>query len=304
MRLAAIKYVAGDTLAYELRPVSGGAVPAYEAGAHVEVGLPNGMTRCFAVTSDDDVRDRYELLVAHRRDGRGASRYMHETLRVGTLLAVAAARTGLRLPPSPAPVALVASGIGVAALLGPARKCRRLGRPWTLRFHIASGEGRALLPDDVRDDPAVHYHVGPIARYADGIHTALARMPGDTHVLCCGAEALRQTVREATADWQPQRLQVLGFEADDRTDFIVELARSGKTLPVRPDQTILDALRAAGVKAPSFCGRGHCGVCETRVLEGTPEHHDRILSPDEKAAGTTMMICCSRSRTARLVLDL
>jgi tetrachlorobenzoquinone reductase len=91
---------------------------------------------------------------------------------------------------------------------------------------------------------------------------------------------------------------------DPDVDFVVELARSRTTVPVRPGQTILAALHDAGIKVSSFCGRGYCGVCETRVIRGTPEHHDRILSPPERASGATMMICCSRSRTARLVLDL
>jgi vanillate O-demethylase ferredoxin subunit len=304
MRLTAVKYVTGDTLAYELRPVAAAGVPAYEAGAHVEVNLPNGMARRFAITSDDDVRDRYELLVAHRRDGHGASRYMHEALRIGAILDVAPAQPGLRLPPAPTPIAMVASGIGIAALLGPARKCRRLGRVWALHLHLASAEDRALLPEDIRHDPAVHCHVGPFPAQADVFRAALTRGADGMHVLCCGPEALRRTVQDATAHWPPQRVQMLAFEADDRADFVVELARSGKTLPIRPNQTILEALRAAGIKAPSFCARGHCGVCETRVLEGIPEHRDRILSPHEKTSGTTMMICCSRSRTARLVLDL
>ena len=86
--------------------------------------------------------------------------------------------------------------------------------------------------------------------------------------------------------------------------FIVELRRSGITLTVPPDRTILQVVREAGIEAPSSCESGTCGTCETRVLEGVPDHFDAVLSPKDKREGKSMMICCSGSLTAKLVLDL
>lgn len=86
--------------------------------------------------------------------------------------------------------------------------------------------------------------------------------------------------------------------------FEVELARSGITVTVPPDKTILEVVRAAGIAAPSSCEQGTCGACEVRVIEGVPDHFDAVLSPADKRAGKAMMICCSGSLTDRLVIDL
>jgi vanillate O-demethylase ferredoxin subunit len=84
----------------------------------------------------------------------------------------------------------------------------------------------------------------------------------------------------------------------------VTLARSKRTIVVAPSQTILDALLAAGIEAPHSCKEGVCGSCEVRVVEGVPDHRDSVLSLSEKRSNQSMMICCSRSKSDALVLDL
>jgi ferredoxin len=90
----------------------------------------------------------------------------------------------------------------------------------------------------------------------------------------------------------------------DGTAFEVECRRSGLTVTVDADTSVLDAVEAAGVSVPSSCRDGICGTCETRVLAGTPEHRDFLLSETEHTANATMMICVSRCASDRLVLDL
>ncbi len=92
--------------------------------------------------------------------------------------------------------------------------------------------------------------------------------------------------------------------AEDAAPVQVVCATAGLLLVVPADTAILEAVRRAGLDVPVACGDGGCGACETRVLEGTPDHRDGLLTAEERAVGETMMICVSRSATPRLVLDL
>ena len=92
--------------------------------------------------------------------------------------------------------------------------------------------------------------------------------------------------------------------ADAQIDFVVKLARSGQVIVVGKQQSVLDALRASGVDIRTSCEQGVCGTCLTRVLEGEPDHWDLFLTPDEQAANDQFLPCCSRSKSALLVLDL
>ena len=84
----------------------------------------------------------------------------------------------------------------------------------------------------------------------------------------------------------------------------VVCAAAAMTLVVLPDDSILETVRRAGLEVPVACPDGRCGACETRVLEGEPDHRDGVLTGEERAFGETMMICVSRASTPRLVLDL
>ncbi|MFF3670664.1 2Fe-2S iron-sulfur cluster-binding protein [Microtetraspora malaysiensis] len=91
--------------------------------------------------------------------------------------------------------------------------------------------------------------------------------------------------------------------AGDR-EFEVELARSGVTLRVPARTSILDVVESAGLADLGSCYQGTCGSCETKLLAGSPDHRDSVLSADERAAGASMMLCVSRCASPRLVLDL
>jgi ferredoxin len=81
-------------------------------------------------------------------------------------------------------------------------------------------------------------------------------------------------------------------------------AAAGTTVVVPPDVSILEAVRRSGLEVTAACPDGRCGACETRVLDGEPDHRDAVLTVEERAFGETMMICVSRARTPVLVLDL
>jgi ferredoxin len=134
--------------------------------------------------------------------------------------------------------------------------------------------------------------------------------PGATAVYCCGPEGLLAAVEERCASLPKGTLHVERFAPKEgasdgpRESFEVELAQTGTILTVPADRSVLDVVEDSGVQVLSSCQEGTCGTCETTVLSGIPDHRDSVLTDDEQAANDTMMICVSRSCSARLVLDL
>ena len=112
----------------------------------------------------------------------------------------------------------------------------------------------------------------------------------------------------ATADWPRARIHVEYFTpkqaADKKGGFVVELARSGQEFVIPEGKSILQVLLDAGVDVDYSCELGICGACEQRVISGTPEHRDAILTEEEQASNTKVMICCAGCKSERLVLDL
>lgn len=141
------------------------------------------------------------------------------------------------------------------------------------------------------------------------IDALLGTPQADTLVYCCGPEALLEAVEGACQAWPAGALHLERFhakelDASQDTEFEVVLARSGQTLMVPPGKSIFHAVEELGIPVLGSCHEGVCGTCETVVLEGEVDHRDVILSDSEKAANETMMVCVSRCRGDRLVIDL
>jgi ferredoxin-NADP reductase len=233
--------------------------------------------------------------VLREPDGRGGSVYAH-SLEVGDVVRVSLPRNTFPLVPA-SRYLFVAGGIGITPLLPMIASVAESGADWRLRYGGRSVASMAFLPE--------------LAAYGDRVCARpglidLSGMDGaedGAEVYCCGPEPLLAAV-EARCD--PARLHVERFTPRPVSGeaFEVELARSGLVVEVPGDRSILSTLLDAGVQVLSSCQEGTCGTCETEVLAGTPEHHDSLLTEEERAAGETMMICVSRSAGGRLVLDL
>ena len=184
-----------------------------------------------------------------------------------------------------------------------------LGRAFVLH---CGGRDRKTLPFQSR-----------MARHGDKVRIAFSREPGGrrldiaaivdaapagAELYCCGPRGMLDAFAAATVGRDPARAHVEHFSAAEPAaiegGFEVVLGRSGRSIPVPPGMTILDALIAAGLDPPCSCLQGVCGQCETGVIEGVPDHRDLVLSPQERAANKTMMLCCSGSKSSRLVLDM
>jgi vanillate O-demethylase ferredoxin subunit len=306
-RLTSIRLEAEGVLTFALEALPGERLPAFGAGAHIDLQLPGGLVRQYSLTNASDGR-RYEIAVALDAEGRGGSRWLHERARVGEVWRISAPRNSFPLAEQAASSVLLAGGVGVTPILAMARRLQALGRPWRVLYAARRRAAAPFLDALVALGGEVRLHFDDEAGALFDVAAAVSAAPLDAHLYCCGPAGMIAAFEAAVVGRPADRVHVERFgpapAPSGAGGLVVELARSGLTLAVGPEQTILEAVLAAGVKAPSACRNGVCGTCETRVLEGVPDHRDLILSPAERAGGASLMICCSRALTPRLRLDL
>jgi vanillate O-demethylase ferredoxin subunit len=309
MRLTAILHGAKDINLFEFRMLDGSEVPPFGAGAHVDVNLPNGAIRQYSIASAQSDRTRYLLGVKLEAKGRGGSRYLHEEVRVGGVLKLGLPRNNFPLNETASSSVLIAGGIGVTPILCMVDRLQALGANWRLHYAVCAREDAMLAHIDAADN-RVHLHVdGERNGQLLDIAGIVAAAPADAELYCCGPAPMLAAFEAACAARPPARVHLERFSAPDNLAatggaYTVELAKSKRSITVLPGQTLLQALQAAGLTVRVSCEQGICGTCETRVLAGTPDHRDMILSDEEKASNETMMVCCSGSLGPTLVLDL
>jgi ferredoxin-NADP reductase len=316
-RVRTLRYEAEGILGVELIPLPGTHFPRFEAGAHIDIKLDNGVTRSYSLLNDSEEVDRYVLGILSDPNSRGGSRFVHEQLRCGSILKFTAPRNNFPLDESAVHSVLIAGGIGVTPILSMARRLNKLGHSAELIYCVRRRDQAAFL-DELQGLAglalSVRVHIddeqgGPLD-LTTVLTAATAKHGNATHAYCCGPGpmllAFEQAARAAAID----KIHLERFAADTTiahaptTGYTVVLARSKREVLVGADKNLLDALLEAGVQADYSCMEGVCGTCETRVLEGCPEHRDSVLSDAEKAAGKVMMICVSGATGDRLVLDL
>lgn len=306
--LAAIRPAADDTNLYDLARADYRPLPPAEPGAHIDLHLPNGLIRQYSLVVPGAGPARYTLGIKKDPNSRGGSRYIFDELTVGQMLAVSAPRNHFPLAPAAPHHVLIAGGIGITPIFAMIQHLRAAGAAFKLHYAGRSRRQLAFL-DELKDAAFAHIHCDDehSGRLLD-LAGAITDAPEGSHFYCCGPTPMLKAFLTATAAVPSERVHVEYFTAKEAADrsagFIVELARSGGEVAIPPGQSILETLREAGLTLDSSCQEGICGVCETRVISGIPDHRDAVLSDDEHAANKTMMICCSGAKTERLVLDL
>lgn len=306
-RLVAIRYAAEGIHLYEFGAADGSPLPPFSAGAHVDLHLPNGLVRQYSLCNDPHETHRYVVGIKRDPASRGGSTYVHDQLKVGTVLEVSAPRNHFALREEARHSVLVAGGIGVTPIACMVQRLRALGASFEVHYGVRKREEAAFL--EVLAGPSLHLHVDaengnrPLA-----LADVVARAPGDAHLYCCGPGPMLDAFEAACAGRPSAHVHLERFAAAAPAaaegGFTVRLARTGRSVFVARGCTILDALRADGVPVQASCEQGICGSCETRVLGGTPDHRDSLLSDEEKGANKVMMVCCSGSKDPVLVLDL
>jgi tetrachlorobenzoquinone reductase len=306
MFIRAIRVQAETVWSFELAPVSGAPLPAYAPGSHIDLHLPGGMVRQYSLTNISG-GDHYEVAVSLDRNSRGGSRWFHECARPGMRLEIGGPRNSFPLADADRSV-FFAGGIGITPIRAMVKSLEKTGRAWKLHYAARTRSAAAFVDEFEALGPNVHLHFDDRAGGLFDMAGAVAQAPAGAHLYCCGPEPMIAAFLDAAKDWPQDQVHVEYFTPAPvkagEGGFLVELARSGITVEVRPDQTILDAVLAAGVPAANSCRNGLCGTCETRVLAGEPDHRDLILSEAERRESRTMMICCSRAKSPSLTLDL
>ena len=307
VRVISIQWKSDSVRGVELRRVDGGALPPFDAGSHIDLHLPNGLVRSYSLTNPPWETDRYVLGVAKDRASRGGSVYVHEQLRVGETLRITPPRNLFALHEG-APAILIGGGIGVTPLVSMAARLEQTGVDWALHYAVRTRSEAALLNDLAAFGDHIHLHCDDTAGGVLNLAGIVAAASPETHLYCCGPAPMMATFGDLTRAIASERVHVEHFtpieSAAVQGGYLVELARSARTVAIPQGSTILEALANAGVTVPSSCRQGVCGTCETRVLAGVPDHRDSILTLSERASNATMMVCCSGSKSEKLVLDI
>ncbi len=305
---------AEDIRSYEFVDPEGRELPAFTAGAHVDVHLPGGLVRQYSLANDPAEQHRYVVAVLHEPEGRGGSADLHDHVREGDLLTISPPLNNFPLTAEAGKHLLIAGGIGITPILSMVRELGRLGADYHLHYCTRAPEKTAfhalLSSPPFNDRVSFHFDGGDPSK---GLDVAGLLRPYELglHLYCCGPTGLMAAVRDAAAHWPAGTVHFEYFEIDPElaagsgvdAPFEVEIENSGAVHQIPADRTILDVLRAAGHDLPSACEEGICGTCITEVAAGEIDHRDMVLDEDEHAAGDLMTICCSRGK-GRLVLKL
>ena len=302
---------AADIRSIELVGADGTPLRPFDAGAHIDVYLGE-LIRQYSLINTTDTDGSYRIAIKLEPNSRGGSRLMH-ALAERNVLKIGLPRNNFALRPEAAHSVLLAGGIGITPLLGMAYRLLACDKSFSFDYFTRSSDPVAF-GEEIRSTalaPRTRFHPGLTA---EAVRRALAMrldtVPADSHVYTCGPAPFMQAVRETAATKPGLVLHLEYFVAEPPTQdlvagsFRIKLAKSSTTIRVDANQTIVEALREAGIEVETSCEQGVCGTCLTTVLAGRPDHHDAILTEEERKAGDRMLLCVSRSRDAELVLDL
>lgn len=312
LRITGIRQLTPRVRAYELRTVDGGALPAIQAGAHLDVpvALPSGVltSRRYSISSNPTRRDAYEIAVLHEPAGQGGSAAIHASFELGMVLNCSVPGNDFALVDAAGPVILVAAGIGITPIKAMALELLTQGREFTLHYAFRSRAEAAYLDRLERQlGERLVSHDASATRKLD-VAVLLQSAPAGSHLYVCGPARLIDAVNEAARQQglSHERVHHEAFALDTAHPghpFVVKLAKQNKTVEVPANVSLLQALEDAGVSVPSGCRTGSCGTCVVRATAGEVVHHDSFLSPEQQAAGQ-MCPCVSRAQSDALTLDL
>ena len=311
VRLTQMRREADAIVSYEFRPIGQAQLPPFAAGAHIDLFLPNGLTRSYSLLNDPHECQRYLIAVQREADGRGGSAWMHQNPRIGDSFQISSPGNDFPLCEEASESVFICGGIGITPVMSMICRLNRLGRPWRLFYAARSPDSAAFVQELRGADGAT----GSIDFRFESAHAArldlralIAATGPEAHLYCCGPRGMVDDFLAACAGRAPEKVHYERFgaaaAAASSGGFDVVLHRSGRRIAIAAGKSILDALLDCGVEVQYACSAGVCGTCKTAVIDGVPEHRDDYLSADEKRSNDAVMVCCSGSLSSTLVLDL
>lgn len=302
-----------DIISLELRDPNGGALPPFEAGAHIDVHVSPGIVRQYSLCNAPSESDRYVIGVLRDPVSRGGSVAIHDTFKEGSVIEIGTPRNHFPLKTN-LPGILIAGGIGITPMLCMAEALHAAQIDFTLHYCARSQTNAAFVErigqssfkqqvtfhfDDQEDSQKLH------------LASLFAQAKSDDQIYVCGPsgfiEWVCRTADQAGIPKERVRYEFFSAEPIDTShdgEFDVKISSTGQVFHIPADRSITSVLLEAGIDIYTSCEEGTCGTCVTRVLEGDPEHRDVFLTDEEHACGNQFTPCCSRAKSSLLVLDL
>jgi vanillate O-demethylase ferredoxin subunit len=296
---------------FELEAQDGQRLPSATPGAHIDVHLSEDLIRQYSLWNGPEDIETYFIGVKREPVSRGGSAGMH-ALNEGEPLTISEPKNNFELIRTSGPSLLLAGGIGITPILSMARHLKAEGLE--ARLHLFSrSEAHCPFVDVLKNKLGAEIHVRLMPPDLDQVIERLLRsMADDAHLYICGPGPFMSLVRAGAAKtrWPESNVHLEYFSAEPASStaedqpFELVLHKSGRTISVKPDQTIIRAMEEAGVSILTSCEQGVCGTCVSNVIEGEPDHRDQYFNATERASGKLITPCVSRCKGKRLVLDL
>jgi ferredoxin-NADP reductase/fatty acid desaturase len=314
VEVTAVETVAKHIKTFVFEPASQKAVlPEFTAGSHIDVFLPSGKVRTYSCVNPPFEQNRYQIAVKLEPSGKGGSREMHEQIAVGDTLKISPPRNNFVLYENTKRYILLAGGIGITPLLSMAHRLTEIDKHFELHI-CAKQQEEVPFPYELKNwtfAPNVEIHLDKGGKSSIEITKVLANPDEDTLIYVCGPVGFNKWIKQSALDigWQKHQIKQEIFSMDTAEPsapraFDLVLHRRGKSIRVKEEESIIDALLQNNIKVPYSCVQGTCGTCVTNVISGQVEHRDAVLSEEEKMENRKMCLCVSRAKGDKLVIDV
>lgn len=305
MQVTARRRLTPEIDEFTLAPVKAEKLPGFTPGAHITVETPSGAMRRYSLLNDGTAPDEYVIAVKREPNSRGGSASMHDEATEGSVLAIEEPQNEFELVEAPKYL-LIAGGIGITPILAMARHLSRLQKPFEI-VYLTRTAAETAYKDEIQPlaNAVLHHDEGNLDNFYD--FWDHFEKPGKEHVYCCGPGGLMEEIKALTGHWPDGSVHFEDFNPvsvvrDDDMPFQVTLAKSGRTIDVPADRSILEALRDAGIQTVSSCESGTCGTCKCGLIDGAVDHRDHVLMDEERS--DYIMICVSRAKNGSVTIDL
>lgn len=306
--VVAQKEVAGQIAILSLRATDGNPLPAFSAGAHVDVHIADGLTRQYSLCNSPEQSDEYRLAVLNDAASRGGSKAVFEDIKLGQQLEISAPKNLFALQQKQGLAVLVAGGIGITPILSMAYALRARGQAFEIHYCFSDSKNAAFIEELTREfGEQLTIHDSSKKKFDP--KATYSKHPTSANLYTCGPEGFMTWVMDSAraCGYPDENVHFEQFTAEVEISgdvFEVYCSESDQTVQVNSDQSIATALIAAGVAVDVSCEKGICGTCITDVLEGEPDHRDQFLTDEEKEDNDQIALCCSRAISPRLVIDI